>query len=81
MNYIVVLTILFQLDNAIQTYSLGGVEFKNIQSCNSFINEKKQFLEGTVKLQFNQNTQVKDYAIECMTYIEYDKYIDSLLKI
>jgi len=81
LNYIVVLTILFQLDNAIQTYSLGGVEFKNIQSCNSFINEKKQFLEGTVKLQFNQNTQVKDYAIECMTYIEYDKYIDSLLKI
>ncbi len=81
MNYIVVLTILFQLDNAIQTYSLGGVEFKDIQSCNSFINEKKQFLEGTVKLQFNQNTQVKDYAIECMTYIEYDKYIDSLLKI
>jgi hypothetical protein len=81
LNYIVVLTILFQLDNAIQTYSLGGVEFKDIQSCNSFINEKKQFLEGTVKLQFNQNTQVKDYAIECMTYIEYDKYIDSLLKI
>lgn len=81
MNYILVLTILFQLDNTIQTYSLGGIEFKDIQSCNSFVNEKKQFLDRTVILQFNQNTQVKDYTIECMTYIEYDKYIDSLLKI
>ena len=81
MNYIVVLTILFQLDNSLYTYNFDNIEFKNIQSCNNFINEKKQFLDQTVHMQFNQSKQIKDYVIECMTNIEYNRYIDSLLKI
>jgi len=77
--YILVLTILFQLDSSIHTYSFKSIEFRDIKSCNTFINEKAQFLNQTVYMQFSQNKQIKDYAIECMTAIEYDKYVDSLL--
>tara|TARA_B100001063_G_C16761564_1_gene556213 strand:+ start:293 stop:544 length:252 start_codon:yes stop_codon:yes gene_type:complete len=81
MEYIVILALSFVDNLDLEFYNYRSIKFNNLETCETFINSKKKYLNDTVQLQFNQKNKLKSYAISCWTSEEWNKYLDSIFKI
>jgi|TARA_R100001460_G_scaffold49156_2_gene87404 hypothetical protein len=81
MEYIVILALSFVDNLDLEFYNYRNVKFNNLETCETFVNSKKKYLNDTIQLQFNQKNRLKSYVISCWTSEEWNKYLDSIFKI
>ena len=65
MEYLVILALSFFDQPDLKFYNYRFVKFQDKQTCEIFITSKRDQLKESIRSQFNQKNNVKNYIISC----------------
>jgi|TARA_Y100000114_G_C11746506_1_gene321910 hypothetical protein len=80
MEYLVILALSFFDQPDLKFYNYRFVKFQDKQTCEIFITSKRDQLKESIRSQFNQKNNVKNYIISCWSSEEWNDYLDSLFE-
>ena len=80
MEYLVILALSVFDKPDLQFYNYRFVKFQDRQTCETFITSKRVELGNSIKQQFNQKNNVKNYIISCWSSKEWNEYLDSIFE-
>ena len=79
-NYLLILFVLFGGEEEPRVFRYQYVEFTNEVSCLDYKEKQREYLEDTLRLQFNKK-QILYSETVCWTVEEWINYVESLQKV